>query len=413
MRILMVAPYPPVRDGIAAYAVQAVARLRAEGDDVEVLSPWPSAAHHHLDLLGPRGPLALAKRVRAYDRVVVQFHPDVFYRQPATAREWVAVSAALAVAFRAAREVEVRVHEVDYRLGRGHGPVALAMGAMWRSVDRIVVHTEAERTSFVEAFGVPEGRVVVAVHGEHFVRRTRLDRAGARARLGVPDAEFMFLSAGFIQPHKGFDRAIRAFAGLGERGCRLDVVGSVRVGEPAYLEHLEELRRLAATVPGVTVHAGYVSDEEFDRWLVAADVVVLPYRHIWSSGVMERAALYDRPVIATRIGGLAHQARQGTVLVDDDEQLALAMRAAAGLTEAAAPALAWAIDGAPDRDAVMAQVRARAAARRGPPLPTTAGAQHAPNSASLPLPRPASAPAWSSASSAASRRGSCNPWSSR
>ena len=78
----MVSPYPPLRDGIAAYAAQAVQALRREGHDVEVLSPGPSAAHHHLDLIGPRGALALAKRVQDYDRVIVQFHPDFFFPLP-------------------------------------------------------------------------------------------------------------------------------------------------------------------------------------------------------------------------------------------------------------------------------------------------------------------------------------------
>ena len=42
-------------------------------------------------------------------------------------------------------------------------------------------------------------------------------------------------------------------------------------------------------------------------FIVAADTVVLPYRHIWSSSVAERAAMFDRPVIATKVGGLADQ----------------------------------------------------------------------------------------------------------
>jgi len=391
VRILMVTPYPPIRDGIAAYAVQTVARLRAEGNDVEVLSPWPSAAHYHLELRGPRGPLALAKRVGDYDKVIVHFHPDVFYRQPATAKERLAVSTALTVAFRAAAEVEVLVHEIDYRYGQGWDPAAVAARALWRSVDRIVVHTDAERTSFIEAFRVPPDRVHVAAHGEHFVRHTTLDRAAARTRLGIPADQFMFLSIGFIQPHKGFDRAVRAFNGLGVRGCRLDVAGSVRVEDPAYLEHLEELRRLAEATPGVTIHAGYLGDEEFDRWLVASDVVVLPYRHIWSSSVIERAGLYDRPVIATRVGGLAQQARAGTVLVDDDEGLAAAMREAAGVTDAAGGGStpdAWELEGPADREEVMAAVRARAAARRGTPKATVpAGTAPAPSVASAPLRR--------------------------
>ena len=50
--VLVVAPYPPLRDGIGAYAVQQVRKLRADGHAVEACSPAPSAAHHHLALTG-------------------------------------------------------------------------------------------------------------------------------------------------------------------------------------------------------------------------------------------------------------------------------------------------------------------------------------------------------------------------
>ena len=59
---------------------------------------------------------------------------------------------------------------------------------------------------------------------------------------------------------------------------------------------------------------------------------MLPYRHIWSSSVAERAALLGRPVIATNVGGLADQvgAMPGAVLVDDNAALAAAMARAVG-----------------------------------------------------------------------------------
>ncbi|MBW3573309.1 MAG: glycosyltransferase family 4 protein [Actinobacteria bacterium] len=373
MRVLMVSPYPPVRDGIAAYAVQEVARLRREGHDVEVLSPGPSAAHHHLDLVARRGPVALAARMRAFDRVIVQFHPDVFYPAGATTGRHVATSLALSAAFAAAAaaggDVEVRVHEADYTLSP-RSPRAMAMGLMWRQVRRVVVHTEAERASFAATFGLDPAKVAVAAHGSHFSARTTLDRAGARRRLGLPDDEVVFLSIGFIQPHKGFDRAVRAFARTPYMGARLEVVGSVRVEEPEYLDHLDELRALVAATPGVELREGYLSDEAFDVWLVAADVVVLPYRHIWSSGVMERAAMFDRPVIASRVGGLAAQAAPGTVLVDDDDELAAAMRAAMRTPRPDLASMAeshgddgWPAPGA-SRAEVMATIKARAGTRR-------------------------------------------------
>ena len=354
----MVTPYPPLRDGIAAYAVQSVARLRADGVDVEVLSPDPSAAHHHLDLRGRRGPLALARRVRDYDKVVVQFHPDVFFPVPCGKWRFVAVSAGLEAVFRAARDLEVRVHEADYQSGRGNGVAARAARRMWAAAPRVVVHSDAERRAFSEGFGVAPK---VVDHGADFVRYTTADRAEARAALGIAGDEFMFLSIGFIQPHKGFDRAVRAFAGMGEQGCRLEVVGSVRVEEQAYLDYHDELARLAEATPGVTMHTRWLSDEEFDRWLVASDVVVLPYRTIWSSSVLERAALYGRPVIVTAVGGLQAQSAGRAVVVEDDDALFSAMWAAAGRR----PAAPWALPPDASRAEVMAAIRARAASQRG------------------------------------------------
>jgi glycosyltransferase involved in cell wall biosynthesis len=368
VRILVVTPYPPIRDGIAAYAVQQVMSLRAAGHDVEVLSPQPSAAHHHLDLRSPRGPLALARRARGYDRVILHFHPDLFAPPTASARRRARQTAGLLAVVRAAREMEVVVHEVDYAAARRATLDAALSRLLWRSVDRLRVHTVAEQERMEAAFGLPPGTVEVIDHGTDFVRHTRLDRAGARARLGLPTDGHVFVSIGFIQPHKGFDRAVAAFATLPPGAASLHVVGSVRVEEPEYLDHLEDLRDAVARTAGAHLHEGFVSDEAFDVWLVAADTVVLPYRFIWSSSVLERAALYERPVIATRVGGLGAQAPEGTILVADDDELAAAMRAVVGDASAVDAVLGpWPDPGA-DPAAVQAAIRDRATALRGRPL---------------------------------------------
>jgi glycosyltransferase involved in cell wall biosynthesis len=388
VRLLMVTPYPPLRDGIAAYAVQSVARLRAAGVDVEVLSPDPSAAHHHLDLRGRRGPLALARRIRDYDKVVVQFHPDVFFPVPCDKWRFVATCAGLEAVFRTARDLEVRVHEADYLSGRGGGVAARAARRMWGAAPRVVVHSEAERQAFCDGFGMACERVEVVDHGADFVRYTTADRAEARLALGIPDDQFMFLSIGFIQPHKGFDRAVRAFAGLGAQGCRLDIVGSVRVEEQAYLDYHDELTRLAAGTPGASVHTRWLSDEEFDRWLVASDAVVLPYRTIWSSSVLERAALYGRPVIVTAVGGLQGQSAGRAVVVEDDDALRAAMWDVAGRR----PEAGWDLPADAGVAEVMSVIRARAAVQRGGSAPTeeTRRAERVP---ALARPQPASASA--------------------
>ncbi len=362
----MVTPYAPYRDGIAAYAVQQVKALRAEGHDVEVLSPAPSAAHQWLDLRNRRGPAALAKRVSRFDRLVIQYHPDVFFPIGVSRNDHAMSTAGLMVACRLSHESELVVHEFDdepLRYGRRNRALT---ARMWRSVDRLVFHTAVERDRFLGVWPVLPERTALVAHGASFVPHTNADRAAARAILGLPPDRFVFVAIGFIQPHKGFDRAVEAFAASGAAtvGAQLHVVGSVRVDEPAFLQHRDELAALIRQTRGATLHDAYLSDEAFDLWLVAADAVVLPYRQIWSSGVMERAALYSRLVIATRVGGLGEQAPAGTVLVDDDSTLTAAMAAAAGVVGSSSSPREVEPWPEGDRDAIQAEVR-----RRGQPSP--------------------------------------------
>jgi len=109
----------------------------------------------------------------------------VFFPVPCSGSERAAIAAALTIAFRAARDLEVRVHEMDYSLGRGSSPAAVALRTMWRAVPRVVVHTEAERASFQDAFGVPLARVALADHGADFVPHTTADRDAARESLDI------------------------------------------------------------------------------------------------------------------------------------------------------------------------------------------------------------------------------------
>ena len=326
MRQLMVTPYPPYRDGIANYAVQEVAALRRAGHDVEVLSPLPSAAHHHLPLPSRKGIFELAERAGDYDRVIVQFHPDLFFEQWWGPAQRQAVWAGFAL-LASRTELELRLHEIDYRSSRLRG--ALRRFAL-RHASSVVGPTEIERRRCIDELGLPAANVHLIEHGSSFTARTSMSRADARDELGIPGDVPVFVSIGFIQPHKGFDRAVRAFGRLDGGDARLYVVGDARLDEPAWLQYVDELEALIARTPGAELRRGYVSDEHFDLWITAADRVVLPYRHIWSSSVGERAALIGTPAIVTDVGGLGQQAGEGAVVVADDDELARAMADAAG-----------------------------------------------------------------------------------
>jgi glycosyltransferase involved in cell wall biosynthesis len=338
-----------------------------EGHEVVVLSPQPSAAHLHLDFMaGPRAWAALGRHVRRFDRLVVQWHPAFFYRSSSVV-DRSAVDAAMAAVFRLVPEVEIWVHEYEYAEVNRSPVRRRAAQLAFSQVDRLVFHSERERELFLGAVPVLRSRTVVEEHGQSFRRRTSMTREEARASLGIGQEQFVYLCIGFIQRHKGFDRAVRAFASLDAPHTRLDIVGSTRLDEPEFLAYLSELEWLTEQTERTHLHGGYVSDELFDRWILASDVVVLPYREIWSSGVLERAALFDRPVIASRVGGLEEQAGdRDVVFIDDDTELKSEMARAVGVELVSTAAPTSAVEDLPWREVQDLIVQRAAVARGGP-----------------------------------------------
>jgi glycosyltransferase involved in cell wall biosynthesis len=336
VRVLVVSPYPPDRCGIASYTVQVAATLRKQGHQVDVVSPQPSAARYSANYARTvRGVLRLLALSRRADRTLVEFFPDLLFqdmRRNQFIRQWPAVALFLALG----RRLELVVHEAPYRSLVGRTDLRGRIGrAMWRTLLTLpratFVHTAWERQQLVEATGMRADQVELLGHGESFLRRADADREQARRELGLSPGGFHFLSIGFLQPHKGFDRAMRSLARLDVGDVQLHVVGSVRVHSHDVLSHVELLRQLDDSIPGATLHEGYVSDELFDRWIVACDALVLPYRDIWSSGVLERGKLYGRPAIVSDVGGLSDQADASTRVVRDDDELSAAMAELAGV----------------------------------------------------------------------------------
>lgn len=66
-----------------------------------------------------------------------------------------------------------------------------------------------------------------------------------------------------------------------------------------------------SALPGVTVESRWVAEDAIAPLLAEADAVVLPYREASQSGVAPQALAMGIPVVATPVGGLIEQVREG------------------------------------------------------------------------------------------------------
>jgi hypothetical protein len=148
-RCIVYGDYPPFPGAAAAETLHTVRTLLADGRDVEVVSPRPSAAHHHADILRPSGAAAFARRIAGGPDVVVCLDSTML---AAGGRRAHAARALLAVALRRARNLELRLSPLP------RSPDPAWVRAVVEPAERIVVASPADRRVLAD-LGVPAERI--------------------------------------------------------------------------------------------------------------------------------------------------------------------------------------------------------------------------------------------------------------
>jgi D-inositol-3-phosphate glycosyltransferase len=183
----------------------------------------------------------------------------------------------------------------------------LSLRIQYRLCSHIFVHTEKMRAELTTGFGVAPARVTVIPFGiNDTIPKTRLTPAGAREVLGLPSNSRTLLFFGQIAPYKGLDYLVEALDLLDDLDppLHLIVAGKIKRGAEDYWERVRTGLGPSVARGRAVCHIGFIPDEEVERYFKAADVVVLPYREIFQSGVPFLAFAFGVPVIATDVGSL-------------------------------------------------------------------------------------------------------------
>lgn len=155
--------------------------------------------------------------------------------------------------------------------------------------DRILVHGDSARDSVVLALRCKPDKVSVVHHGNYdgAISATPLDEEHEGRR---------FLFVGRIELYKGLDGLLEVFPRL-EGPHRLHVAGRA-----SDVDLKTRLAHLSDADDRISHDLTFIPSEELERLLAWCDVIVLPYRDIFTSGSLLMSLTAGRPVIAPRLG---------------------------------------------------------------------------------------------------------------
>ena len=338
MNVLFVGPVPPIQGGISQHSARLVGAMQSVGHNVETVT-WRSQY--------PRW-IYKGEQPNKQARFATGVRPILKWYSPSS--WWLARRMANTVDLVVAQWVHP-FHALAVRSFLG--------GARGASV--VVVHNAQPHESFPFAdpatrFALRRaGRFVAHSQTEADVLAMILRRADVAVTPLPPNLSirpqqpaqrppWRLLFTGYVRSYKGPDVAIEAMRYLPEQfPAVLTIAGS-------FWHQYEDLRALVDRhdlSERVVMLDRYLSDREMADMIADHHMVLAPYRSASQSGVIPLSLAAGRPVIASRVGGLAEQVPDGAgALVEPDHPKALAA-AVLAVAERYDAACAAAAGGAP------------------------------------------------------------------
>ncbi|MET7253233.1 glycosyltransferase [Dyadobacter fermentans] len=223
-----------------------------------------------------------------------------------------------AVAFRDAKSKGARIAHLHFFTFRGIDLIVLSIGkllgfkcigtihdvnsftkqanhyielACYKLMDGVVVHNQSS-LNFLTEKRLTNNPVAVIPHGNYL---PFISTSSSKKSVG-PELRILFF--GQIKQVKGLDILLEAIAKVGTRGRKIHLT----IAGKAWKSDLDYYKNLITSL-GITnvvrTDFRYIPDEEVAGFYDNADLVVLPYREIYQSGVLLLSLSYGKPVLCS------------------------------------------------------------------------------------------------------------------
>lgn len=160
-------------------------------------------------------------------------------------------------------------------------------------VDAAFVHSKGAIPLVSAMVGLPADRIYYVPHGNYAGAISGIDSNTFPKKQGAGKT---FLYFGLVRPYKGVLALIAQFRRL--EGAATLVIA----GDPQGAEMRRQVEAAARPDQRIHLRLGYLPDDELARLIFACDVVVLPFKDVFTSGSLIMAITWGKPVLVPNVG---------------------------------------------------------------------------------------------------------------
>lgn len=187
--------------------------------------------------------------------------------------------------------------------------------------DVILVHTPLTARQLTNKFFVPEAKIVaISIGLNEEMPITRITRVAARTRLGLGLEDRVVLFFGKADAYKGLDTLVEAFGQPDLPQAKLLI--SCWFDNPSYRRQILSAIAASPRKADIHLHESFLPNDAVELYFKSADVLVLPYRNIYQSGVVFLSFRFGLPLVATDVGSLHEYVEEdmGIITESNDPQ---------------------------------------------------------------------------------------------
>nr|WP_300324906.1 glycosyltransferase family 4 protein [uncultured Anaerostipes sp.] len=192
---------------------------------------------------------------------------------------------------------------------------------IYLNADMVIAQSKANEAALSAKFGVSKERVRYIPHGHYMEYAEFVDIDEAKEKLNINKNRRIVLFFGQIKKVKGVDILIKAMSHVKSRHPEALCVIAGKVWKDNFSTYAELIKERKLS-DSIRTDIRFIDDNEIKYYFGAAEIVVLPYRQIYQSGVVLLGAAYKKPIVATNEGEFPYviKDKKTGLLVDSENE---------------------------------------------------------------------------------------------
>lgn len=195
------------------------------------------------------------------------------------------------------------IHDVEAFSGRS---LTRLHKLILQAPDEFIVHNNfscQELCQIISSQGIDK-QISIIPHGNYTPFISRQDSNSSRKNLSLPEDKKIILFFGQIKKVKGLEVLLAAM----EIVTKLEPDAVLLIAGKVWKDSFEEYQQLIMEKDisdSVIAHIRYIPDGDVDYYYSSADIVALPYKKIYQSGVLLMAMSYGCITVSSRLPAMA------------------------------------------------------------------------------------------------------------